>query len=78
MDVGEIWLGATGLLEAQVNRQTYDTWIAPLTLQSISGNQVDIAVPNRFFEEWLRAHYFNALISSFLSVFHNLETSLTP
>ena len=61
MDVAEIWQGTRGLLERKVNRQTYDTWIAPLSLQSISGNQVDIGVPNRFFEEWLREHHFVAL-----------------
>ena len=68
MDVAEVWQGTTGLLETKVNRQIYETWIAPLSLRSISGNQVDIGVPNRFFEEWLREHYFVELSDALAQV----------
>lgn len=62
MDVEEIWRKSLLLLEGRVNKQSFDTWFKPLSVESIAGNEINIAVPNRFFGEWLREHYYPILL----------------
>ena len=57
----EIWDEVLLLLEDRVNRQTFDTWFKPVAVDSIDGEVLRIAVPNRFFEEWIREHYYRVL-----------------
>lgn len=61
MNMEGLWSQSLALIEARLNRQTFDTWIRPLTLQSFSGREARILVPNRFFEEWLREHYYDLI-----------------
>ena len=56
-----IWQEALSLIEKRVNRQSFDTWIKPLALNSVEGNDAHLVIPNRFFEEWLREHHYPVL-----------------
>ena len=57
----KIWLDIMSLIEKGLNGQSFDTWFKPLNLAAIDGNEVTISVPNRFFEEWIREHYYQLL-----------------
>jgi chromosomal replication initiator protein len=61
MNLERIWTETMALLEKRVNRQSYDTWIKPLALDGVSDHEARILIPNRFFEEWLREHYYTQL-----------------
>ena len=61
MDTDRIWTESLSLLEKRVNQQSFDTWFKPLTLEAVSEQVAKIGIPNRFFEEWLREHYYKVL-----------------
>ncbi len=39
----------------------FKTWIDPLVLEGLSGNTLHVAVPNKFFGEWIREHYLETI-----------------
>ncbi len=66
MTVEEAWKVYLQELEASVNKQSFDTWIRPLTLLEHRGREAVFGVPNRFFIDWMHEHYTE-------SIQHNLR-----
>ncbi len=64
MTLEEAWKIHLQELESSVNKQSFDTWISPLTLLTHRGHQVVFSVPNRFFIEWLDEHYTESIQKS--------------
>lgn len=62
MSPDELWRQTAEKLKERVNKQTFDTWFKPLSLQSIDGKQIVLTAPNRFFCEWIREHYYEILL----------------
>lgn len=58
MQLDQIWKQLLVQLEPHINRQSFETWLKPTSLVSISGKDVHVAVPNRFFGEWIKEHYY--------------------
>jgi len=58
MQLDQIWKQLLVQLEPQINRQSFETWLKPTSLVSISGKDIHISVPNRFFGEWIKEHYY--------------------
>ena len=58
----KIWQETLLQLESRVNGQSLETWLRPAGIDTVTGGEVKIRVPNRFFEEWIREHYYPALI----------------
>ncbi|TAK09045.1 MAG: chromosomal replication initiator protein DnaA [Candidatus Manganitrophaceae bacterium] len=58
MQLDLIWKQLLVQLEPQINRQSFETWLKPTSLISISGKDVHVSVPNRFFGEWIKEHYY--------------------
>jgi chromosomal replication initiator protein len=61
MGVQAIWDQALTFVSEKVPRQVFDTWFAPIRLQGIDDSTAKIAVPNRFFADWLTQHYRDLL-----------------
>ncbi len=61
MDVQAVWDRALAEVSERVPKQVFETWFAPLHLQSIDDSGAKIAVPNRFFADWLTQHYRDLL-----------------
>jgi chromosomal replication initiator protein len=53
MDIETVWKNTLNYVETKVSKQVFDTWFAPLHVQGMNDSCVKIAVPNRFFGEWL-------------------------
>jgi chromosomal replication initiator protein len=53
----DIWSKVTDSLKERVGQQNFDIWIKPIHFVSINGEIVELAVPNRFFKEWINEHY---------------------
>jgi chromosomal replication initiator protein len=53
MDIETVWKNTLNYIESKVSKQIFDTWFAPLYVQGMNDSCVKIAVPNRFFGEWL-------------------------
>jgi len=58
MQLDLVWKQLLFQLEPQINRQSFETWLKPTSLISIAGKEVHVSVPNRFFGEWIKEHYY--------------------
>lgn len=52
-----VWEDALQYIQNKVPKQVYDTWFIPVHLDRIENSTAHIGVPNKFFGEWLNAHY---------------------
>lgn len=66
MTVEDAWKKYFQELETSVNKQSFDTWIRPLTFLEHREREVVFGVPNRFFIDWMNEHYTE-------SIQHNLR-----
>ncbi|MBU1149631.1 MAG: chromosomal replication initiator protein DnaA, partial [Proteobacteria bacterium] len=55
MDI--LWNNTINIIKEKVNQQNFETWIRPIRITFLEGNQVRLAVPNRFFRDWLVENY---------------------
>ena len=61
MGTNAVWEEALAYIGAKVPKQVFDTWFVPVQLQHIEDSSARIAVPNKFFGEWLEKHYRSLL-----------------
>ena len=61
MSVSTVWEEALQYIQGRVPKQVYDTWFMPVHLDRIENSTAHIGVPNKFFGEWLDAHYASLL-----------------
>ena len=59
MDI--LWNKTTNIIKEKVNQQNFETWIRPIRITLLEGNQVRLAVPNRFFRDWLVENYLTVI-----------------
>src|SRR5215472_4050218 len=57
MSVTTVWQEALAYIQGKVPKQVYDTWFTPVHLERIEDSTAQIAVPNKFFGDWLSQHY---------------------
>ncbi|MBA5866825.1 MAG: chromosomal replication initiator protein DnaA [Nitrospira sp. CR1.3] len=57
MTVATVWQEALAYIQGKVPKQVYDTWFTPVHLERIEDTTAQIAVPNKFFGDWLSQHY---------------------
>ncbi len=62
--MNELWERALKDLEDQLSRENFDTWLAPVKCVGIEGDTVTLRIPNRFFQDWLSAHYLGHILES--------------
>jgi chromosomal replication initiator protein len=52
-----LWDKSVNLIKDKISQQNFDTWIRPIRVKSLEGNQVHLSVPNKFFKDWLMENY---------------------
>ena len=52
-----VWQDVQEIIKENINIRSYNTWFAPTKGLDMSGQQLEISVPNRFFCEWIDNHY---------------------
>ncbi len=57
----EIWLEAQSNIEKVLTPQTFNTWIRPIKFLSVTNNLLELAVPNKFIQEWLVEKYLGMI-----------------
>lgn len=57
--LSELWSRVLREIRTKVGDRTFDTWFAPLELSAIDDTTVELAVPNRFFQEWFENNYLD-------------------
>ncbi len=56
-DAREAWERVRLQLRAEVGEATFASWLAPLVLVDIDGDQVTLGVATRFLRDWIASHY---------------------
>ncbi|HDR00262.1 MAG TPA: chromosomal replication initiator protein DnaA [candidate division WOR-3 bacterium] len=67
-DASETWSEALELLRLRVNREGFDTWLAPTRGRAVKNDTFEVDVPNGFFADWLGQHYAAEIRSALLSL----------
>lgn len=52
-------------LLSDVGEKTFNSWLKPLQLLSVSGGEVRLAVPSRFMADWVKNHFADRLRHAF-------------
>ena len=56
-----LWLKTLEKLRLKISEQNFSTWIKPIQLIEISGNQIILEVPNKFIKDWVKDNYKNII-----------------
>lgn len=52
-----IWEKSKRTIQDKVSQQNFETWIQPLKLVLLEGENAHLAVPNKFFKDWLTENF---------------------
>jgi chromosomal replication initiator protein len=52
-----LWDKTVKIIKETVSQQNFETWIRPIRISHMEGDQVHLSVPNRFFRDWLVENY---------------------
>ena len=64
----EVWNGVCAYLKTQMNEVTFNTWIAPLSLSALSGDEVTLYIRTDFQRDIILQHYQEQLKNAFEKV----------
>lgn len=67
-DLETIWKKSTDIIKKKISQQNYETWIQPLSIATLEGENVHISVPNKFFKDWLADNYLPVIKDSLSAV----------
>jgi chromosomal replication initiator protein len=56
-----VWDKATKIIQEKVTKQNFDTWIKPIKIVAMEDKCVHLAVPNKFFKDWLMDNYLSMI-----------------
>ncbi len=59
-----LWEKTAKIIKETVSQQNFDTWIRPVRIIHMEGDQVHLSVPNRFFRDWLSENYLSMIRDS--------------
>ncbi len=62
-----LWEKTAKIIKEKLSRQNFETWISPLRIASLEGDQIRLTVPNRFIRDWLMENYIDLLRESIQS-----------
>lgn len=62
------WDKATKIIQDKVSKQNFDTWIRPIRITAMEDKCVSLAVPNKFFKDWLMDNYLSMIKTSLQNV----------
>ena len=63
-----VWDKATKIIQEKVSKQNFDTWIKPIKIVAMEDKCVQLAVPNKFFKDWLMDNYLTMIKNTLHSV----------
>jgi chromosomal replication initiator protein len=62
--MNELWERALDDLRGRLSTENFDTWLAPVQCVGIESETVTLRIPNRFFQDWLSAHYLDLILET--------------
>ncbi len=64
LDLNEIWQKALSIMEKQVSKPSFDTWLKATKPINFENNAMVIEVPNDFARDWLESRYYDLIKDS--------------
>ena len=58
------WKVALSEIRGKISAESYETWLAPIQFGGIQDSTVLLRIPNRFYADWIRAHYVGLITQS--------------
>jgi chromosomal replication initiator protein len=71
MSTIQLWNQCLSTVADKITQQSFDVWLKPLKLISISENSVDLEVPNKFFKDWITDNYLRFIKDVLLQITKN-------
>jgi len=59
-----IWEKVVKIIKEKISRQNFETWIFPIRISAMEGDQIHLTVPNRFIRDWLVENYLDLIRES--------------
>jgi chromosomal replication initiator protein len=59
-----LWEKTVKIIKEKLSQQNFETWIRPIRISTMESDQVHLAVPNRFFRDWLIENYVELIRES--------------
>ena len=66
MDI--LWEKSLQIIKDKVSQQNFETWIRPIKISSMEGNNITLNVPNKFFKDWLIENYHSVIKATLISL----------
>ena len=63
-----IWDKAAKIIQEKLSKQNFDTWIKPIKIVAMEDKCIQLAVPNKFFKDWLCENYLSMIKHSLQNV----------
>jgi chromosomal replication initiator protein len=63
-----LWEKSIQIIKEKVSPQNFETWIRPIKISSMEGDNVTLHVPNKFFKDWLIENYHAVIKESLASI----------
>ena len=58
------WDKTSKIIQEKISKQNFDTWIKPIKIVAMEDQCVQLAVPNKFFKDWLLENYSSTIKQS--------------
>ncbi len=58
------WGKTSKIIQEKISKQNFDTWIKPIKIVAMEDQRVQLAVPNKFFKDWLLDNYTSTIKQS--------------
>ena len=58
------WDKTSKIIQEKISKQNFDTWIKPIKMVAMEDKCVQLAVPNKFFRDWLLDNYASTIKQS--------------
>jgi chromosomal replication initiator protein len=59
-----LWESALAILRSRLAEENFRTWLEPVELERIDGRTLVLRIPNRFYADWLSAHYADVILAA--------------
>ena len=60
----DFWGKTSKFIQENISKQNFDTWIKPIKIVAMEDQRVQLAVPNKFFKDWLLNNYTSTIKQS--------------
>jgi chromosomal replication initiator protein len=63
-----LWEKSVQIIKEKISPQNFETWIRPIKISSMEGDNITFNVPNKFFKDWLIENYHAVIKEALASI----------